>query len=53
VSSKKGKVSMLKNLFNFKTPKTLPQAAVFYAICAAAMWVFATAAETWFTRGGF
>jgi hypothetical protein len=36
---------MLKNLLNFKKTKTLPEAAVFYGVMVAAVWVFATALE--------
>jgi hypothetical protein len=37
----------MRDLFDFKKPKTLPQAAVFYVVAAGAFWVLATAAETW------
>lgn len=42
---------MLKNLFNFKKAKTLPEAAVFYVVCAAAYIIVVQAAELWLAGG--
>lgn len=42
---------MLKDLFNFKVKKTLPQAALFYAVCVVVYVVLVHGAENWITRG--
>jgi hypothetical protein len=42
---------MFKNLFNFKKAKTLPEAAMFYVVCAVAYVVVVNAAEMWLAGG--
>jgi hypothetical protein len=44
---------MLKDFFDLKRTKSVPEAVVFYAVCAVAVLVLSAAADHILTPGGF